>query len=282
MSAIGFGLCVGALVTATAITPRAFEKSGEIGLSLMAGGILAWVITPPLIEGFFGFIVGASSLPFAATLVLRSRIDALTQQKAIDDERRAKEREANQQRRDSAREAAEQWPADQSGWTHISKARMMHVAGQPHCYFMIGETSPRLRIVTYQVSQEFTIDGETEIDLARVISMNIASPSVTKIRSKTVPVTTIEHKKKSPIARGLVGGALLGPAGLVLGAASGLNSKVTSSVSHEKVQEEYETLGDPQLIIGTSDKDNPVLKMKFDPPSLADEWMYRIMGAQRR
>lgn len=282
MSALGFGLLVGMLVTATAVTPRAFEKPEKIGLPLMAAGPVVWFVTPPLIEGFLGFILGAFVPPFIAALALHSKMEALTQQKAIDDERRAAERAANQRRKEEAHAAAEQWPADQHGWTHISKARMMHVAGQPHCYFMINDQGSALRIASYQISQDFTIDGDTQIEIERVVSMNIASPSITKTRTKTVPVTTIEHKKKSPIARGLVGGALLGPAGLVLGAASGLNSKVTSSVSHEKIQEEYETLGDPQLIMGTSNLDSPILKLKFDPPSLAEEWMYRIMGAQRK
>lgn len=281
MSALGFGLFVGALFTTAAVIPRAFERPGAINLSLAVGGAIAWIITPSLVEGFFGFVIGIIILPVASVLVLQSKIDALAQQKAIDDERRAREREANQRRREAARAAADQWPATQSGWAHISKARMMHVTGQPQCYFMIDQKGASLRIATYQVSQDFRIESDVEINIPRVLSMNIASPSVTKTRTKTIPVTTIEHKKKSPVARGLVGGVLLGPAGLVLGAASGLNSKVTSSVSHEKVLEDYETTGDPQLIIGTSDQEHPVLKLKFDPPSLAEEWMYRIMGAQR-
>lgn len=260
MSALGFGLFVGSLITASTITSRAFKRPDKIGLPLMAAGLLAWIVTPPLIEGFLGFIVGALPLPITAALALHSKIDVLAKQKAIDTQRRASEREANQRRREAAHAAAELWPTEQTGWSHISKARMMHVPGQPHCYFMIKGTS--LRIATYQVSQDFTVESDFEIDVNCITSTNVIIPPITKTRTKTVPVTKVEHKKKSPVARGLVGWSLLGPAGLILGAASGLNSKVTSSVSHEKIQEEYETPGDPQLIIGTTSQDDPVLGSK--------------------
>lgn len=282
MSALGFGLFVGALASIVTVTHRAFDRPGGANFFLLVFGVSAWVITPELIEGFLGFVVGAAIPPIVAALALNSKIDLLAQQKANDDERRAGERAANQMRRDAARAAADSWPSEQAGWNHISKAKMMHVAGQPTCYFMIDEKGASLRIATYQLSQEFTIESDFQVAVRRIISMNVASPSVTKTRTKTVPVTTVHHEKKSPVARGLVGGVLLGPAGLVLGAASGLNSKATSTVSHEKVLEDYETVGDPQLIIGTSDQTYPVLKFKFDPPTLAEEWMYRILGAQRQ
>lgn len=281
MSALGFGLFIGALATIVAITHRAFERPGQANICFFLAGIFAWFFTPDLVEGFAGFIVGVAVVPTVATVAFNSKIVALAQQKAVDNERRALERAAKQAQRDEAKAAADRWPSEQIGWNHISKAQMMHVAGQPACYFMIDEKGGALRIATYQLTQEFAVDNDFEINVRGVISMNVASPSVTKTRTKTVPVTTIQHEKKSPIARGLVGGVLLGPAGLVLGAASGLNSKVTSTVSHEKVLEDYETVGEPQLIIGTSDQTHPVLKIKFDPPSLAEEWMYRILGAQR-
>ncbi|RYX80510.1 hypothetical protein EON83_28350 [bacterium] len=282
MSALGFGLLVGALATICTVIHRAFERPGGINVFLLVSGISALVITPDLIKGFLGFIVGATIPPMVAALALHSKINAMAHQKAVDDERRAGDRAARQALREAAQAAADSWPSEQTGWNHISKAKMMHVAGQPSCYFMIDEKGGSLRVATYQVSQDFTLDSDFQVPVRGVISMNVASPSVTKTRTKTVPVTTIHHEKKSPVARGLVGGILLGPAGLVLGAASGLNSKATSTVSQEKILEDYETVGDPQLIIGTSDQTYPVLKFKFDPPTLAEEWMYRILGAQRQ
>jgi hypothetical protein len=75
---------------------------------------------------------------------------------------------------------------------------------------------------------------------------------------------------------------LLGPAGLVIGAASGLNGKIETNVEERRIAEKVSELGAPQLIIGTSDPQRPVLKLKFDDPEVASEWMYRIRGAQAR
>jgi hypothetical protein len=237
---------------------------------------------PPLVIGFPGFLIGAG-LPIAISYVLlRSQIAILKEERLADEERRAAEAQAYVDRRATAKEAANRWPSEQLGATHISQGRLMHVKGQPKCFFMLTDEGKAIRIVEFKDAPDFELQGECTLPTSRIISIHIASPTVTKTRSKTVPVTVVEKKNKSPVGRGLVGGVLLGPAGVVLGAASGLNSKVVSTVKHETVNENYDALGDPQLIIGTSNPDQPIFKIKFDPPTLADEWIYRIQGIQRR
>src|SRR5690554_583578 len=119
MSALGFGLFIGALAIIVTLTHRAYERPGGVNFLLLACGISAWIITPNLIEGFLGFIVGATIPPMVAALALHSKIDLRTQQKAIDDERRAAERAANQARREAARAAADSWPNEQTGWNPV-------------------------------------------------------------------------------------------------------------------------------------------------------------------
>jgi hypothetical protein len=206
----------------------------------------------------------------------------LSEQRHLDEERRVAEAQAYQDRRAAAKEDAGRWPSEQIGSTYITKGRLMHVNGQPKCFFMLTNGGADLRIVEYKDGPDFSVDNDITVPISQVISLNVASPTVTRTRTKTVPVTVVEKKNKSPVGRGLVGGVLLGPAGLVLGAASGLNSNLASTVKHENVNETYDTLGDPQLIIGTTNPDQPVFKIKFDPPGLADEWMYRLHAAQRR
>ncbi|HEX8301544.1 hypothetical protein [Sphingomonas sp.] len=282
MSALGFGLFGGSLIAAVAVGPRAFRQPGTFSIIVLLAGVAGWIGMPASIPGFFGFLVGLAVIPAISELTFQSRIREKNEQFRAEQESRQNEQKALEERRASAQADVNAWPSSQPAWTHISKGRLMHVKGQPKCFFMLSESKALLRIVEYSDDPDFDVASEFGLPLQAVISLNTAQPTVTKKRSKQVPITAIETKNKSPVARGLVGGALLGPAGLVLGAASGLNSKVSSSVHYETVSEEYDTLGDPQLIIGTSNADRPVVKIKFDPPNLADEWLFRIQGAQRR
>lgn len=277
---LGFGLFIGAVVTATVIGPRAFPRPGAFGWSVVAAGVVAWIAMPPIATGLLDFMLGAVVPPLTASALLRNHIKQLNQVRLADQQERDADKRQIEERRAKTQSEVEAWPATQKGWTHVTRARLMHITGQPKCFFMLSENRLLLRVVQYTADQYFEIQREFALVVKDVISLNVASPTITKTRTKIVPITKIEKQNRSPVARGLVGGALLGPAGVVMGAASGLNAKVTSSVQHERVSESYDALGDPQLIIGTRNPDRPVLKIKFDPPSMADEWMFRIRGAQ--
>jgi len=168
----------------------------------------------------------------------------------------------------------------EKGWKYISKAKLMHKSGQPPCLFMTSENGQLIQFMEYSIAEKFHSSDPQFLSINQVISLNIARPDVTDSRKKTVHLPITESQEKSPVARGLAGGAIMGPAGLILGAASGLNSRTKTRIETKTVYEQYEKKGDPQLIVGTSSPDVPVLKLKFDPPSLADEWMFRIRALQ--
>lgn len=83
-----------------------------------------------------------------------------------------------------------------------------------------------------------------ELPYEKIISIG------TKIeRHQEITSTT---KNKSPVARGLVGSALMGGAGLVLGGMSGLNSKTetnTSTVAEDYICITYKTDSEENTII---------------------------------
>jgi Tfp pilus assembly protein PilX len=165
-------------------------------------------------------------------------------------------------------------------WKFVSKGKLMHIQGQPQCLAMMSDNGLIVRFEEVVDDNGFATKEPISLNLNQIVSLDTASPTITKSRKTSVPVTVTETKQKSPVARGLVGSVLLGPAGLVLGAASGLNAKVTTKTENQTIYEKYESSGDPQLILGTSSPNHPVLKIKFDPPNLAEEWMFRIRGAQ--
>lgn len=78
------------------------------------------------------------------------------------------------------------------------------------------------------------------------------------------------------------GGAILRPTGLILGAASGLNAKTTTTMKSETVYKSYDGHGLPQLIIGTTRDDYPYFKIQCATQEVADEWAFRIRGRQAR
>ena len=195
MSALGFGLFVGTSATAAGVIPRAVRNPGALSGLIFLGGIVAWVAVPSLIPGLGGFLIGALLPIGLAYPLLRSRIAALTEERLLDEERRASEAQAYQDRRAAAKEQAGRWPADQVGSTHISAGRLMHVKGQPKCFFMLANNGAAVRIVEYEDAPDFEIHSDMTLPLSRVISLNVASPTITKTRTKTIPVTVVEKKE---------------------------------------------------------------------------------------
>lgn len=177
-----------------------------------------------------------------------------------------------------------EWAKDlhQNGWSHVSVGKMMHLEGQPRCVLALAENSPTLRFDRVDGSDDFKVHPPIILSLSDIISLNVARPTVRKSREELTPVPITESVQRSPVARGLLGGAILGPAGLVLGAASGLNSKTTTNIEYQTVTKEYDAPGAPQLIIGTKWEDYPYFKIKCANQEVADEWMFRIRGRQAK
>ena len=168
------------------------------------------------------------------------------------------------------------------GWAYVARGKLMHLKQRPECTMAMSRDAPLLRFDKFELVDELRFDDPFYLNLNQIISLNVASPRVTKTRYESVPVPITTSKNKSPVARGLLGGALLGPAGLVVGAASGLNAMTETEIRHETVSRKYESRGAPQLIIGTTSDDYPVLKFRCASQEVADEWMFRIRGRQAR
>jgi hypothetical protein len=168
------------------------------------------------------------------------------------------------------------------GWAYASRGKLMHKIGQPECIMFLSGTAPLLRVDEFQMDGELRFENPIYLNIKQIISISTARPRMTKSRKETVPVSIVASKNKSPVARGLIGGALLGPAGIVIGAASVLNSKIETKIERETVYREYEGYGAPQLIIGTNCDQQPILKIRCANQEVADEWMFRIRGRQSR
>ena len=212
-----------------------------------------------------------------AFLVQNDRIEADTRRKE------AKTKKAAQREIDDRIAAElEEWSAERQaeGWTYITAGKFMHRAGQPRCIMLLSLNTKLLRFDVFGEGDGLTLEPPIYVNINKITSLNVARPKVTKSRSVSVPISITETKQKSPVGRGLLGGALLGPAGLILGAASGLNAKTTQRIENHTTSQSYESLGAPQLIIGTTIPETPVFKMQCANDELADEWMFRIRGAQ--
>jgi hypothetical protein len=285
MSALGFGVFVGCAISGL-IIPRAFRSQEAKASGCIVLGMIAVVgLALPTVFGTVpDFIIGALVIPVLLAGGRWQAIQAISEELEVKRAEAKAAYEARELRRSEAAKAEIAWIGDYAtkGWKYVSRAKLMHASGQPNCVFMMSDNDLLLQICSFETREEFLPGSPIVLNVNQVLGLNIAKPKITKTREKIVPVSIVENKRKSPVGRGLVGGALLGPAGLVLGAASGLNSKTSTKVEERTVTEQYETEGDPQLIIGTSIPDEPVLKIKFDPPSLADEWLFRIQGAQSR
>lgn len=122
-----------------------------------------------------------------------------------------------------------------------------------------------LRVVQISSSVEkfeLTIDRTIPFSDIRTVEFVQDDKRETYRRAVTTPVALA--KNKSAIGRGLAGGVLLGPAGLLLGAASALTPE-TKIVEHKSSELAERTVkGPPMLVITTRDRENPFIRLQFD------------------
>ena len=285
MSAFGFGLLLGSF-GAVVVAVNAFSKDNinVIQIIIVVLGFFGLLVGPSIVGGLPDFLIGALSPPVLLYALRYKPIQKNVEAKRIEVEAARLKREDRQRLRQCAQDRLTDYleSLTNEGWRGVCNAKLLADRQSQDCAVMLSDDRGDLRIVVYELGTEFTCEEPLTFHLRDILSLTVARPKITKTRKKIAPVSIVENKRKSPVARGILGGVLLGPAGLVVGAASGLNSKTITKIEQHEVTEFYEAEGDPQLIIGTTRDDYPVLKMKFDPTSDAEKWMFRIQAAQRR
>lgn len=212
---------------------------------------------------------------FFAMQAGQSKFNEDQEQKAIRHEARVEE-----QKRKSAAEKIWKDHVTKDGWQFITSARMMKCHGDPPCHVLASSDGSLLRFD--RRDDVFALDAEPLLTLGmnEIVSLDIVRPMTTRQRSVEVPETVTTVRRKSPVKRGLVGGVLLGPAGLVLGAASGLKDDTTTKTQMKKVTEQYQVEGDPRLAIGTSNPSNPYFEVRFIDSRESEQWLHRIKAFQ--
>jgi hypothetical protein len=148
------------------------------------------------------------------------------------------------------------------------------------CAALINANSTALRFITFSENGEPLIERVFQIAVKSIISMGMERPEIVTTVSdiQYVPVTI--QKQKRPITRAVVGGALFGPVGAVVGAVSGVGGRIETKVEAHRTTRRKTLLGSSQLVLGTSDPNHICVKIEFDPVKLAEEWWYRIQAAQ--
>ena len=156
-----------------------------------------------------------------------------------------------------------------------SDVQLLHIDDQK-C--IAGVTQDALCIEGYPLFETKAvseIDIE-QIDLRSILSVEMVDSTRLVRRMHIERDTELVHHRRSPVTRGLVGAVALGPVGMVLGAASGLNSKVELKHRDRKVTKMVEAAGPPSIVLGTNLPTRPMIKLRAASKAKTEEWFYRL------
>ncbi|MFD0850616.1 hypothetical protein [Sphingosinicella xenopeptidilytica] len=245
MNSLSFGIVVGSIVTAFSFVPRAFPTNVRgLGWTIVIGGFvvasLVGSLKIPDGMGFFSFFLGIviATIPF--WLFGKKRLAAA--KTAAEEERRQKDeslrlkKEAEEAKKAEVQRLKQSFLEGMAGWDFKSEGRMMNVSGQPNCFFASGAEGRLLRIVQFiENDEDFQILNDQTIAVNQIMSMNIASPKYqsTEYYKQAIPIVSSEPKK-SVVGRSVVGGALFGPAGAIVGGMTGLNNAISTKVEERE------------------------------------------------
>jgi hypothetical protein len=286
VSAFSLGIFLGSIAAALTFVPKAFENPvGPFFLTILGGFLGLFLFAGfhfPDGLGYVGLFLGIVLVNGSCWLFGRSAIEAQSK-------RRIAATNALRERSEAAAAAKCQVERDKSAWLETLKGwrfqtfgRVLNLKSRPKCIIALGADDRLLRIAQFSDEGKFEVLSDKILALNKIISLDIAFPTVTKTVYDVQAVPIVSKQKRSPVGRAVVGGILLGPLGAVVGAASGLNGAVTTNVEERQVAKKIESRGDAQLILGIADVEVPVLKIELEPPQLAGEWLHRIRAAQMK
>jgi hypothetical protein len=151
------------------------------------------------------------------------------------------------------------------------------ISGSPSL-LMLDPAMKSLRTVSY-VDDEFRVQADATIPLADIFSVEVQRTEVMEDYYRTELVPVVSSKKKSPVARSVVGWALLGPVGALVGAASGTRADIPTDVQERKVLDQRKRVGPAVLVLGTTNPLHPMIKISLESDHAVEEWKFRIKGA---
>jgi len=301
MGGFSFGILVGSIIAACTFAPKAFERpAGFISAILFLGIIAAYSFADLEFTflsgdndygidggnssgaGFLAFMFAVALINGSCWLLGKGAVEAEAKRRtAVSNAARDREEQAAALERDISL-AKTEWMKNLVGWKFQTFGKVLNLPDRPQCIICLSADDRLFRIVQFNDETEFAIISDEVLALTKISSADIAYPAVHRTVYDTQAVPILSKQKRSTVGRAVIGGALFGPVGAVVGAASSLNGPLITKVEERQVARKIEGKGDPQLIVVLADVHTPILKFQLDPPQLAEEWAYRIRAGQRR
>lgn len=202
---------------------------------------------------FLAFLIG---IPVLAIWHVRKR----AADKRADAERRAHRQRVIDQNEDTfERDASADWPIMLSDFEFIGSE-----------YLMMSADQCRLRRASVDFYPELRIKNDRIIDVETIVSVEVQRESRTFMHLDMNSRTAT----KGAYRRAFAGEVLFGPVGgIVAGGTAPTETRGTMSGEQKTVY------GPIDLVIGTTDLYQPVVKMRMRDMDLAETWMHRIKGA---
>ncbi|WP_148650938.1 hypothetical protein [Sphingopyxis granuli] len=149
----------------------------------------------------------------------------------------------------------------------------------------MDEDEKLLRLISCKKEQSsLTVSNDKTLSVEKIRSVSIDRPLKNlNIATHVEKMPVAVGSNRSPVGRALIGGAIAGPVGALVGGMSGLGGKseiemVETRRYHETIQ--YESY--PKLVIVIDDLESPRHMFEFDSIKETNEWSARIFAAINR
>jgi hypothetical protein len=281
VSALGWGIIVGATASAVILPSIALrEHKGAAGSAIFVGGFataflvknlasppgMAWPIALLAAGGVF------AGCYYACKPSLKRRRKENTVAAKLRDFHKS---QADELVRECARSRDVFFEAKKSEFPMQEQC----LFDRHWAYVGLSKDRTELGIWSYTDESVFAVLRDISVPLRAITSVEVERVAKTESYARVEHVPIVSSQGKSPIGRAIVGGALLGPVGAIVGAASASGGKISTTVEQRTVQDLRTVIGSPKLVIGIRDIDNPVVRLSFNKDASADHWLHLIRAA---
>lgn len=136
-------------------------------------------------------------------------------------------------------------------------------------YLMMASDQRQLRMAKISLREDLLVEWSDPVSIASVVSVELQQKSTTIIKLDTTATT----KKTGGLGRAVIGGALFGGVGAIVGAASAGSKTAATTTSTSQT-----TNGPVWLVIGTTDMIRPVIKTHMKSKHEGEQWLHRMRG----